>query len=291
MPHPTAVTSRYLSRLAFRFRTLYFIHVPRTGGKYVTELALRQLLRPSRPRWRAELERALWRRPAERGAVYVSAHGVGTTRPLAIPRYHRAWTHSYRRDPELDTSLVFATIRNPFDLLVSMYTYGFPYRRPRAEKRNPGLDAVGFPFGSFEAFVQAYCDPAYPWLVGHQQRFLYFQLFDDHGHCVPHVLVRSERLDEGLQRLLEPFGVRPAVSPERVNRSAREPDYRAFYSDELRRLVEWKCARELEAFGYTFDGDDGQALIDPRDLSYNPHTDRLRLWRQARAEGAVTRHR
>jgi hypothetical protein len=160
-----------------------------------------------------------------------------------------------------------------------MYRYGFPYRRPRPDKPQAELDAIGFPFRSFGDFVEAYCDPQYPWIIAPHHRFLFFQLFGDDGRCVPHVLLRTEYLDEGLRRLLAPFGIAPLASPERVNASRGwdERDFRSAYTDSLRRLVEAKCHRELQAFGYSFDGDDGRVLIDPAGVRYNPHTDQMTL--------------
>jgi hypothetical protein len=288
--------SRYVAGLASRFQTLFFVHVPKTAGTYLMSVALRDVLKLSQPAWRARLRRFAAairgvRSEPRRGTVFWSPHPVCTARPLAIPSYHRAWTRTCRADPELATSLVFAVVRNPFDLLLSMYAYGFPYRRPRPEKPKPALDAFGFPFASFAEFVQAYCNRQYPWIIEHHHRFLFFQLFDDDGVCVPHVLLRTEHLDEGLRRLLAPFGVTPLASPDRVNAAAaRETDYREHYTEDLRRLVEDKCGRELEAFGYSFDGDDGRVLIDPRDVTYNPHTDRMTLWRARRSDTPAGYH-
>ena len=272
-----------LESLAARYQTLFFVHVPKTAGTYVMNTALRQVLQPLPERWRARMTRVGRTlgivAAVPRGTVFSRPHPVCTSTPLGIPRYQRAWTQTCQGYPELETSLVFAVVRNPFDLLLSMYRYGFPYRRPRPDKPNRELDAIGFPFPSFGDFVKAYCDPEYPWIIAPHHRFLFFQLFDDDGGCVPHVLLRTERLDEGLTRLLAPFGIQPIVSPDRVNasRGSDEPDYRSFYTDELRRLVEKKCRRELEAFGYSFDGDDGSTVIDQVGVRYNPHTDEMTM--------------
>ncbi len=270
--------------VASRVQTLFFIHVPKTAGTYLTRVALRRVLAvlpAPRRRRLARLARVLRFGPAAppRGTVYTCAHAVCAAKTLGIAPYHRAWTQTCAGYPELRSSLVFAVVRNPFDLLLSMYRYGFPYRRPRPDKPKAALDAIGFPFTSFADFVRAYCDRDYPWMIAPHHRFLFFQLFDDEGRCVPHVLLRTERLDEGLGRILRLFGVEPVVSSDRVNPSAPpgEPDYRSFYTDELRRLVEEKCRRELQAFGYSFVGPDERVMIDPRHVRYNPHTDQMTL--------------
>lgn len=46
-----------------------------------------------------------------------------------------------------------------------MYTYGFPYRKPRPEKPKLWLDKIGWPFNSFDDFIRKFCDPEFPWLV------------------------------------------------------------------------------------------------------------------------------
>lgn len=258
-----------------RSKKLFYIHIPKTGGNYITKVALRNIARPPARKKIPLLPD--WFIDKKQNTVHLinGGHCVCTKKSLNIATYNRAWTERCSSIRGIRDSLIFSVVRNPFDLLVSMYTYGYPYRRPRPEKPKPELDMIGFPFTNFEEWIRAYCNPQYPWLVDYQHRFLFFQLFDDCGTCVPRYILRTETLDAGLEWLMKPFGIIPEVSQNRVNpsRKGQQKDYRTFYTDDLRELVEKKCSRELQAFGYTFDGHDGRTFIDPSNIHYNPHTD------------------
>jgi len=268
-----------LKALAETSTSLFHVRIPRTASTYVDNIALAPIARDLRSpsRWYNRISMPF--ASDKRFAVYAAGHPVCTQQPLDIPIYNRAWTNTCMHFNEFNQSLVFSVVRNPFDLLVSMFTYGFPYRRPREDKPKDALDTIGFPFASFDEFVRAFCDPNFSWVVGYQQRFLFFQIFNDYGDCVPHFLLRYECLDAALSRLFMFYKHTPKVSKKRLlaSRNEKERDYRLYYSTELQQLVELKCSRELNAFGYTFDGHDGRELIDPNCIHYNPHTDEFRL--------------
>ena len=65
------------------------------------------------------------------------------------------------------------------------------------------------------------------------------------------------------------FGIRPNCSQKREknSRDIIHRDYKIFYDEELRQLVERKCWRELDAFGYSFDGHDERVIINPNSKS------------------------
>ena len=262
---------------------LFYVHIPKTGGNYIKKVALQGHFQPESSSGRGmfgTIVRLLGKNEPQSSPLLVNGgHCVCAKKPLDIAKYNRAWTTRCTDNPASRNSLVFSVVRNPFDLLVSMYTYGYPYRRPRPEKPKPELDRHGFPFSSFDEWVRAYCDPEDPWLVSYQHRFLFFQIFDDNSGCVPRYILRTECLDAGLKELLNPFGITPKVSDNYVNpsRTGRKKDFRIFYTDELRELVERKCERELRAFGYSFDGHDERVVIDPSAIRYNPHTDEFSL--------------
>ena len=261
-----------ISRTVAEFASMFFIHIPKTGGSYVTEIALKDVLVDISPpavggirsRLCYMLSRARSHVSFEKKKIYSAAHCVCTKSPPDSGWFPRAWNNSCAHLPEFKRSLVFSVVRNPFDLLVSMYSYGFPYRRPRPSKPMPEVDRHGFPFNTFESFVTAYCDSDYPWIVKAQQQSLFFQLFGDDGTCGAHYVIRNEHLDEGLSILCEPMGIVPVSSTERpkASRGTQKGDYRKFYDKRLRALVEDACAHELHSFGYSFDGDDGQCVLD-----------------------------
>lgn len=260
---------------SLEYTKLFYIHVPKTEGNYITKVALRKITDPLSGEEKSALPG--WLTGGKKNAVRLinGGHCVCTKKPLNTAKYNRAWTKRCSSIRGMQGFLVFSAVRNPFDPLVSMYTYGYPYRRPKPEKPKPGLYRIGFLFTDFEEWIRTYCNPQYPWLVDYQHRFRFFQLFDDCGICVPQYTLRTETLDAGLEWLMKPFEIIPKVSPNRVNpsRKDKQKDYRTSYTDELREQVEKKCSRKLQAPSYTFDGHDGRTFIDPSNIHYNPHTD------------------
>jgi hypothetical protein len=157
----------------------------------------------------------------------------------------RYFTHRVQDSPGWKGSIRFAVVRNPFDLLVSMYSARWPY--------GGELDPYRFP--DFPAFVRAWCDPDFPWLIPDQHRSLYFQLSDDDGDCPLDHLLHQERLDEELEGLCNPLGIQPVRgSLHKASRFGEYRDHRSWYTDALREQVEAKAGPDLRWLGYDFDG-------------------------------------
>jgi hypothetical protein len=189
-------------KLTSQYETLFFVHVPKTAGSYLMNKALRHELGikvfnehnhqlrnvwfniPKRIRrfLRPYMMRFNW------GLRFFIGHPVCTKDVLNMGGFPLAWVSSCYNSPFFRSSLVFSVVRNPFDLLVSMYTYGFPYWRKTHNSKNSYFAKHGFPFQSFRDFVKAYCNEKYPWIVKYQQNFLFFQLFDDEGKCCPQLI-------------------------------------------------------------------------------------------------------
>lgn len=215
---------------------LFFLHVPKTAGRYVVSVALKHELRtgPFLPRGRAYEGRP-------DGRLHYGGHNVVRRDPTSPIRY---FTHSAQDAPGWADAVRFSVLRNPFDLLVSMFVDGWPYGKeaPRC-------------FGTFADFVAAYCDPDFAWLVPDQQRSLFFQLFDADGTCPLHALLRQETLDDELHALCAPLGITPVRGGlHKVSRHGEARDHRSWYTDALREAVERKCAADLAWSGYDFDG-------------------------------------
>ena len=62
--------------------------------------------------------------------------------------------------------------------------------------------------------------------------------------------IRLENLDEDAAPLWSYLGFRLEI--DRVNRSDRDPDYRAYYSPDDAALVGDLCAEDIARFGYSF---------------------------------------
>ncbi|MEZ4236207.1 MAG: hypothetical protein R3F59_08595 [Myxococcota bacterium] len=218
--------------------TLFFLHVPKTAGRYIVSVALHHELREGPflpPKGR------LYRGTPD-GRLHYGGHNVVRRSPRSAIRY---FTHCARNAPGWEESVRFTVLRNPFDLLVSMFSDGWPYGQGLTDQR----------FGDFPSFVDAYCDPDFPWLVPDQQHNLFFQLLDEDGSCpIPHRL-RQERLDDDLAAVCAPLGIVPVRQGlHKASRFGAQRDHRAWYSDALREKVEQKCAFELSWGGYDFDG-------------------------------------
>lgn len=225
-------------------KKLYFIHIPKTAGTFVNTF----------------LKEALGERFVREG------HCVNTD---IYPWFRRAWGEKCFQNVKREDCVVFSIVRNPFDLLVSMYSFGFPYWPPSLAAENVPFD---WPFLSFKDFIYKLCKwDDYPWIYPPQKKSLFFQLFDREGNCVPDFILRQEELMEGLQELLSEIGVEKTVPKERINssESRKEAPYAAFYDAELKELVENKFRNDLRVFGYNFDGHDGRTLFSLDGVSYS----------------------
>ena len=96
---------------------------------------------------------------------------------------------------------------------------------------------------------------------------LFFQLYDKHNNLIPRTILRQESLEKDLAAMLSRLGwlSGPLDLPKADPTEAFEgnqfhmpmpntSNYRLSYTHELRYLVEKKCAKELKAFGYDFNG-------------------------------------
>lgn len=229
-------------------KKIFFIHVPKTAGTYLDEVL----------------------RSTDGLRYYHGSHCVCDGKPVQY--FSRGFNVKAEDSEGFTDSVRIAVVRNPFDLLVSMYTYGFPYWPPGISMttcRARGGCNLYWPFSSFKDFCEKFCDDAFPWLIEAQRRSLYFQLFDAQGKLVPHYLLRQETLTQSLNALLQKLGLPAATRPgERVrsSRDAQFRDYKKFYTKDLARLVAEKCRNDLALFGYSFSGHDGRTLLDASDL-------------------------
>lgn len=207
--------------------SLFFLHVPRTGGAHLLSHALAHELRRG-----PFVPHGVGLSPHAEGRLHYGGQNLVRRQPAATTG---AFTHSVRWAPGWADALRFTVVRNPFDLLVSMYTGAWPAGLPR-----PG----------FDDFVRAWADPEAPWPVPDQKRNLFFQLFDEDGSCPLDAILHLEDLDDELTRLCAPLGIVPVRGGPRVP----GPDARRWYTDHTRSLVETACAFELAWTGYDFDG-------------------------------------
>lgn len=245
---------------------LYFIHIPSTGGSYVREKVFNNT------------SNVYWYGKNIQGKH--DYHPCGLTNPI-VYQGSRNHTKTYKFDPQFlnPKNLKFATVRNPFDQYVSSYLI-------TKEERNRNL--------TFEDFVKEVCDPEFSPSLDFGESFflsrpfLFYQIFDDDGSCHCDILIRRERLNDGLDLMCKEIGVSgtiegsaekpPGEWGERRARQGREKrDFRTYYNDSLIDIVFKKRLREINCFGYSFDEKSYDIVIDPSKIMYINKNDTLEV--------------
>lgn len=121
----------------------------------------------------------------------------------------------------------FTFERNPWDKQVSWYIY-----KTKSRKQRP----------SFESFL-ANQDKA---------RVENYSLYTIDGEIAVDFLGRYENLTEDLARVLKEIGIEDTATLPKLNVYGTGSDYRSFYTEETRKLVEEWYEPEIGIFGYTF---------------------------------------
>jgi len=150
--------------------------------------------------------------------------------------------------------LVFTTVRNPFDYLVSTYfkmraIHDGSLPRPHALPTEARLESLAFSATHpFEQWVLRRWRK--PGLLGRFRSPLHWRYY--HTKDVDHVL-RFERLQEDFSELLARIGCEEPVELPKVNAtSGREHDYRRYYTPKARRHVERAWHDELDRYQYHY---------------------------------------
>jgi hypothetical protein len=183
------------------------------------------------------------------GSVYVS-RTLDNVRPHGHYCLTRSdWSFSaISRPPQewLDEDFVVAFVRNPFDLLVSVYSM---LRRPDALAHKYAIDhtAAVLDFRDWVALVanrRHHWPQAYP---------LFFQLFADDWTLGVDYLGRYETLDQDLTQIARLTG--GTFTPAgRMNASERWEGWRDYYDDATIEQVRRAYAADLLYFGYGLNG-------------------------------------
>ncbi len=84
-------------------------------------------------------------------------------------------------------------------------------------------------------------------LISYQHQFI----LDDNGHLLVDFVGRFENLQDDFVYVCQRIGL-PHLSLPHVNASHRRPDYRSYYNEYTKHLVEEYFRRDIELFGYSF---------------------------------------
>ena len=211
-----------------RGRQYIFVHIPKTGG---TSLALALEARAMRDDLMlGDTPKALKRRKKLMGA---EARG-------------RLWKHSTLADieglvsrDEMREMLCFTLVRNPWDRIVSYYHW------LKVQNFEHPAVAMAKTLG-FSDFLRA---PAVAGPIKTHPYESYLRASD--GRACEALYIRLEHFAEDAAPLMEHLGFE--LELPRANASAREDDYRRYFSADDSEVVAELCAEDIEKFNYSFD--------------------------------------
>jgi len=185
----------------------------------------------------------------------------------------------YKEQEGFEESLRFCVVRNPFDWLTSYYFH------THGEEKAPwlgvkGVGGIRYFYSTFEKFVEAYCDGEQYWNIGLNEfrRFYPFQIFDEHGTCQSHLILKNgnnEELQSACTLLAMSFGIPYSSLEKKLNTktntsSAKKEDYRKYYTSKMIDRLEVKWENILSAFGYDFNGStDEKFMISGKNVRYS----------------------
>lgn len=138
---------------------------------------------------------------------------------------------------EFDRLFKFAFVRNPWDRLVSLYHF----RQQRSVQFGRGRRYKSFSFEQFLNYELRFKRS------GTQAEFL----CDRDGRLLTDYVGRFEQLNEDFGHVARLLGLDVAL-PHR--NQSQHKDYRSYYTPATIDLVAHHCRRDLQLFGYTFEG-------------------------------------
>jgi hypothetical protein len=206
------------------------LHLPRTGvSSVIAALDDELFVRAAPTRLNKLMSKALPWAPWPTQRIYFRAHeSARHVRRLVPARI-------------FDGFQKIAFVRNPFSWLVSLYELVLQSPRHRHHSMLAAMNG-------FSDYVD--------WEIARNKRLQFHYLADRRGNWLIDWLGRYERLAADAAAIFGAIGV-PIEPLPHVGRFTRR-DYREFYAAPTRRKVEAHWARDLELFGYDFEG-----LIDP----------------------------
>ena len=225
-----------------REKVIVFIHIPKTGGN-----SINANIRSGRF---VTLSHAVLRKKLDDDHVPVGL--VGT-------HYTPSINH-----------IVFSTVRNPLTFLRSYYHHVAGHGRfhnkahydyPKAEK-------------GFSYLVEAILDREGIWP---SRKFLYPQLFNQHGDLVVNWINRNETMDQDMKRFADIAGFSYKTGEKK--RAAPVKALSEYYSDKQLQMIMDNYKREFMLFGYNDKEIENDGILTREvtgiDIKYNYLSDEL----------------
>jgi hypothetical protein len=153
--------------------------------------------------------------------------------------------HGVIPEEKLGSYFKFAGIRNPFDQTVSQY---YKMRKLGSTEDRPkylGPDNKHIKLASENEFPE-YVKIRFTDRTPFQLRYFYIDEMD--------FFLRQESLAQDFSRVIKTLGLPDSLELKRLEvfRGAEEKDYRRYYTDEARELVQVFYQQFLDHFGYSF---------------------------------------
>jgi hypothetical protein len=217
-------------QLSNRYNFL-FVHIAKTGGTSM-RTALRRLQYRDPLFWPQWLCSRIDHATGHRIAAKLPRHAPIVTAKEMLP--HELFQRLFK----------FAFVRNPWDLQVSSWHH-LQRERPHLLQ---GID-------SFETFIDYKLDPERPaqFHLDVSIRAQRDYLVDLNDNVIVDFIGRYENLSADYHTIGQRLGVNLPALPEKRRASNRE-DYRTYYTDALAERVGQAFQRDIDTFGYTFDG-------------------------------------
>ena len=197
-----------------------FVHIPRCAGSSIEDVI-----------WPGERsEKQLWMGFVSR---FRNRYQTGGLQHLLAKQIRREVGRQ-----RFESYFKFSVVRNPFDRLVSQFSY---------MRRRPDLRAfIGMDRAApFDEYLQ---------LIG-QNRHVQWEpqtsfLYDDEGALLVDFVARFEDIEQDMARVIERLGLDCDSLPN-VNPIPRGP-YQSYYTERSRRQVERMYREDLTQFQYAF---------------------------------------
>lgn len=164
----------------------------------------------------------------------------------SILEHHGAESLSMRLGGFWDTALRVTSVRNPWDIMVSAWSWRKDGRHGKATPITAAFDEWVSACLSDDAEWQKRVDAYDPRLLMHPYLFL-------DGRLAVDLVIRQERINEGLQEISQRLGVSLPPIAVREKTSNRKRDFRSYYSDGLAQSVGDYFADIISLFDYEFD--------------------------------------
>ena len=142
-----------------------------------------------------------------------------------------------------DSYFKFSFVRNPFDFLVSLYFYINPPKRHAIHSTAKDME--------FKEFVKWHVSVNHPCQVE-------FIMDPNDGKILIDYIGRFETLEKDIAIIRKRLNISTGESVKHRNPSVHRlsNDYKVYYDEESRKLVENHYRRDLDLLGYSFNGFD-----------------------------------